>query len=210
MRRDHDDLRAGERHLRRVAPEFGPLIDAAGPCRLRWGDRRHGSHFEALARTIAFQQLAGRAASAIWARVRALVDGPFTPEAVLVLDDARLRDAGLSGSKVASLRDLAARTSDGSLRVRRLGHLPDDEVIEQLTAVRGIGTWTAHMFLMFRLGRVDVWPTGDLGVRNGYAAVMGLERPPSAAELEPLGEPLRPYRSVAAWYCWRAVETVTP
>lgn len=205
-----EEIRAAERHLRTVEPRFGPVIDAAGPCRLPPRRRPPGSHFEALARSIAFQQLAGKAASTIWGRVRTLVDGPFTPGAVLALPEASLRGAGLSGSKTASLLDLAAHTHDGSLRLRSIRSLDDDAVVDHLTRVRGIGEWTAHMFLMFRLGRVDVWPTGDLGVRQGYARITDRPEPPSARDLEPLGDPLRPYRSVAAWYCWRAVDTITP
>lgn len=205
-----DEIRAAERHLREVEPRFGPVIDTAGPCTLKPRRRQPGSHFEALARSIAFQQLAGKAASTIWGRVRALVDGPFTPEAVLTLPEAALRGAGLSGSKTASLLDLAAHAHDGSLRLRSIRSFDDDAVVEHLTRVRGIGEWTAHMFLMFRLGRLDVWPTGDLGVRQGYAKVTERPQPLTARDLEPLGDPLRPYRSVAAWYCWRAVDTLTP
>lgn len=205
-----EEIRAAERHVRGIEPRFGPVIDAAGPCTLKPRRRQPGSHFEALARSIAFQQLAGKAASTIWGRVRALVDGPFTPETILALPEAHLRGAGLSGSKTTSLLDLAAHAHDGSLRLRSIRSLDDAAVVDHLTQVRGIGEWTAHMFLMFRLGRLDVWPTGDLGVRQGYARVTNRSKPPSARNLEPLGDPLRPYRSVAAWYCWRAVDTITP
>lgn len=185
------------------------LVDQHGPMRLApkpTVDRR----FEALARHIAFQQLAGAAASAIWGRVRALVAGAFTPEAVLALPEVDLRGAGLSGAKVAAIRDVAAHVLDGSIRLDRLGRMSDDEVVAELTKARGVGPWTAHMFLLFSLHRMDVWPTGDLGVRVGYARAWGLADPPSPAELEAAGDAFRPYRSVAAWYCWRAVETTLP
>ncbi len=162
--------------------------------------------FEHLARTIAYQQLAGRAAATIWTRVRLLVEGDFTPEAVLGLDPALLRGAGLSGSKTLSLLDLAEHAADGRLRLDRVGRLSDEEVIAHLVDVRGIGPWSAQMFLMHELGRLDVWPTGDLGVRVGFARAYRLDSVPSPRELEALGEPLRPYRSVAAWYCWRCAD----
>jgi DNA-3-methyladenine glycosylase II len=162
--------------------------------------------FEELARTIAYQQLAGRAAATIWSRVRSLVDTEFTPDAVLAVDPERLRGAGLSSAKTLSLIDLATRASDGRLRLDRVGRLPDDEVIAHLVAVRGIGPWSAQMFLMHELGRLDVWPTGDLGVRAGFARAYRLDAVPTPKELAVLGEPLRPYRSVAAWYCWRCAD----
>jgi 3-methyladenine DNA glycosylase/8-oxoguanine DNA glycosylase len=190
-------------------PVMAALVDRHGPCRLgpavAVADR-----FAALARSIAYQQLAGRAAATIWGRVRDLVPGPFTPEAVLALDEVQLRGAGLSGAKTASLRDLAAKTADGTLRLDRVGRRPDEQVIEELTVVRGVGRWTAQMFLMFTLRRLDVWPTGDLGVRAGFARAYDLAALPGPLELEVEGERFRPYRSVAAWYCWRAVETVSP
>ncbi|CAN5722095.1 DNA-3-methyladenine glycosylase [soil metagenome] len=178
-----------------------------GPC--RFGPRRRGERFEALANAIVFQQLAGRAAETIWGRVRALVEGPFTPEGVLGLDDVALRGAGLSGNKLLSLQDLAAKVDSGEVSLARIGRRSDDEIVEELTVVRGIGPWTAQMFLMFNLRRPDVWPVGDLGVRAGYAKAYGLEPPPTPAELAELGERFRPFRSTAAWYCWRACDVVT-
>lgn len=153
-----------------------------------------------------FQQLAGRAAAAIHARFLALFDGVgLSPEAVLALPEQRLRDAGLSAAKSAAVRDLATRSLDGTVPLRGLARLPDEEVIERLSAVRGIGRWTAEMFLIFQLCRLDVWPVDDYGVRNGYRIAYGLPVMPSARELAPLGETFRPYRSIAAWYCWQAV-----
>lgn len=162
--------------------------------------------YESLARTIAHQQLAGRAAATIWSRVRDAVDGEFTPGAVRRLDPRLLRQAGLSGAKVLALLDLTDRCLDGRLEFERLGRMTDERVIDTLSSVRGIGPWSAQMFLMHELGRLDVWPTGDLGVRSGYAKAYNLRSAPTPGRLQELGERFRPYRSVAAWYCWRAVD----
>jgi DNA-3-methyladenine glycosylase II len=186
------------------------MVKRLGPPDFRRGRPRR-EHFAELARAVLYQQLAGRAAAAIHGRFAALFDGEApTPEAVLALPVARLRGAGLSGAKAASIRDLAEKVLDGSVQLDRINRLPDDEVVRELTLVRGIGPWTAEMFLIFQLGRLDVWPVGDYGIRKGYALLYGLSEPPSAKALEPLGDRFRPYRSVAAWYCWRAAETVTP
>jgi DNA-3-methyladenine glycosylase II len=137
----------------------------------------------------------------------AALGGIIEPEVLLALSDPELRAAGLSANKAASLRDLAAKVVEGTvvLDPRGLAREPDEEVVARLTAVRGIGEWTAHMFLMFQLRRLDVWPTGDLGVRKGYGLAWGVPMP-TAKELGPLGDGFRPYRSVVAWYCWRACE----
>jgi 3-methyladenine DNA glycosylase/8-oxoguanine DNA glycosylase len=162
--------------------------------------------FEALSQAIVHQQLAGRAAASIWARVRALVDGPFLPESVAALGAQHLRGAGLSAAKAASVQDLAAQVGAGTVRLARIGRRSDDDVVAELTRVRGIGPWTAHMFLLFDLQRLDVWPTGDYGVRNGYRLAWGLDDLPTPRQLEALGAPFRPYRSIVAWYCWRVVD----
>ena len=176
---------------------------------LRKGRPRR-THFAELTRMICYQQLAGRAAAAIYGRFEALFDGPPTPDLVLALPMDELRSVGLSGSKAASIVDLAEKVDVGLVQLDRMSRLPDEEVERELTLVRGIGQWTAHMFLMFQLGRLDVWPVGDFGVRSGYARLYGLDAMPTAKQLEPLGDPFRPYRSLVAWYCWRAVDTVTP
>ena len=136
--------------------------------------------------------------------------GGLDPEAVLALPEEAFRAAGLSGSKTASIRDLAAKVVDGTVPVDGLEAYPDDEIVERLSRVRGIGRWTAEMFLLFQLGRLDVWPVDDYGVRKGYARAHGLAELPKPKELGQLGDIYRPYRSIAAWYCWRAVETVLP
>jgi DNA-3-methyladenine glycosylase II len=152
------------------------------------------------------QQLAGAAAETIWGRYAALFDASVSPEGTLRLRDARARGAGLSSAKWASLRALAKAELDGELRLRGLSRMDDDTVRERLIAVRGIGPWTANMFLIFHLMRTDIWPTGDLGVRYGFALARGLNTPPSAKELQAMGDEFRPYRSSLACYCWRALD----
>ena len=185
-------------------PAIARLVELCGLPRL---EARRGTHFEALVRSIVFQQLAGNAATAIHRRLVALLDDEVGPEAVLVMSDEALRGVGLSANKAASIRDLAAKVIDGTvvLDPRGLSREPDEEVIDRLSTVRGIGRWTAEMFLLFQLRRLDVWPTGDLGVRRGYGLAHGVPMP-SPKELGALGEIYRPFRSVAAWYCWRACE----
>jgi 3-methyladenine DNA glycosylase/8-oxoguanine DNA glycosylase len=194
--------------LAALDPVMEALIAEHGPPRQLFGRRRGRSRFELLAESICYQQLAGKAAEAIWGRVRGLVDGPFTPEAVLALGAGPVRAAGFSNAKVASVLDLSAKVASGAVRLDRIGRLDDEAVIEQLITVRGIGRWTAEMFLMFTLHRLDVWPVGDLGVRAGYGRAYGLATMPTAKELLPLGDRFRPWRSLAAWYCWRVVQPV--
>jgi len=179
------------------------VIERAGPVRLP--PRNPDGAFGALVQAIAYQQLAGKAAAAIHGRVLALMPEGLTPEAVLALSEEAMRGAGLSGAKTASIRDLASRAGGGELDLIGLPRRPDDEIVAHLSAVRGIGRWTAEMFLLFELRRFDVWPTGDLAVREGWRLAHGLADPPTPAHLDLLGDPLRPVRSVAAWYCWRAV-----
>jgi DNA-3-methyladenine glycosylase II len=195
-------LAAAVREVTARDPVVANLAALAGPLRHR--PRDPDGHFGALVRAITFQQLAGAAARAIHGRVRALVDGPLTPAALAAVPDDPLRGAGLSAAKLASLRDLSAKVLDGSVVLDR-ARLADEDVIAGLTAVRGIGRWTAEMYLMFELRRLDVWPVDDLGVRQGYATAWGMEPPPTARELQPLGDRFRPYRSVVARYCWEAV-----
>ncbi|HWE55831.1 MAG TPA: hypothetical protein VG435_09975 [Acidimicrobiales bacterium] len=185
-------------------PVMARLVATAGPMKLR---RPSDSHFAALVRSIVYQQLAGKAAAAIHGRLIAAFDGSVEPAAVLTLSDEEMRAAGLSANKTASLRDLAARVLSGAvvLDSRGLSRESDDEVVTRLSAVRGIGEWTAQMFLMFQLRRMDVWPTGDLGVRKGFGLAWGIPMP-APKQLAGLGEPFHPYRSVVAWYCWRACE----
>jgi DNA-3-methyladenine glycosylase II len=185
-------------------PVLASLIADAGPVRLR---RAALSPFAALVQAVVYQQLAGAAARAIHGRLVAALDGEVAPEPLLALSDETLRGVGLSGAKVRSLRDLAAKMLDGTvvLSPRGLARQSDAEIVARLTTVRGIGPWSAQMFLIFQLRRLDVWPVGDLGVRRGYGLAWKVPMP-TARELEPLGDRFRPYRTVVAWYCWRAAE----
>jgi DNA-3-methyladenine glycosylase II len=207
-------LSEGEQALARRDPVMRGLIKQTGPSVI--GKRRNRTSFEALVRAIVFQQLAGRAAAAIYGRVVALFPGGrVSPENVMAVSEQVLRGAGLSAAKVASIRDFATKALDGTVPLRTLGRLPDEEIVARLVTVRGIGRWTAEMFLLFQLGRPDVWPVDDLGVRNGYRIAYELPAMPSAKELGPLGDRYKPYRSYAAWYCWQAVhlargDIVTP
>ncbi len=184
------------------------LMKRTGPFRL---PRPTTDHFAALAESILYQQLAGAAAAAIHKRFVALFDGHLSPGAVLALRPKKIRAAGLSRSKVASIRDLAAKVSDGTVPLDHIGRCSDEEIITRLSVVRGIGRWTAEMFLIFQLRRLDVWPVGDYGVRKGYSLAYGLRDLLTPKQLQAEGERFRPYRTVAAWYCWRAVhEQRTP
>ncbi len=166
-----------------------------------------GTHFETLVRAVTYQQLAGPAARAIHGRLITALDGSVTAERLIALSDETLRSVGLSAGKVASLRDLSAKVLDGTVKLdpRQLARESDEEVVARLTSVRGIGKWTAEMFLLFQLRRLDIWPTGDLAVRRGYGLAWGIPTP-TAKELDALGEQYHPYRSIVAWYCWRASE----
>lgn len=192
------------RLLADLDPVIARLLADAGPPRLR---RPTMSPFQALVQAIVHQQLAEPAARAIHGRLLAAMRGRVEPERVLELTDAELRAVGLSAAKARSLRDLSTKVLEGTVIVepRRLARLPDEDVIAGLVAVRGIGPWSAQMFLLFQLQRLDVWPTSDLGVRRGYGLAWNVPMP-TPRQLEPLGDKYRPYRSVAAWYCWRAAE----
>ena len=165
--------------------------------------------FDALAESIAYQQLSGKAAATIFGRVRALFPQKkwLDPEQLLATPDETLRAAGLSRAKTAALKDLAAKTIDGTVPSgRALLRMSDDEIIARLTAVRGIGRWTVEMLLLFDLGRPDVWPVDDYGVRKGFAKTFGRRKLPTPKQLVKIGEKWRPYRSFAAWYFWRALD----
>lgn len=185
-------------------PVIAGLIADAGPPRLR---RPQQSHFEALVQAIVYQQLATSAAAAIHRRLIAAVADEVQPQTVIALSDQSLRAVGLSANKAASLRDLSAKVLDGTvvLSPRGISRLSDEEITARLVSVRGIGPWTADMFLLIQLRRLDVWPVGDLGVRRGYGLAWNVPTP-DARTLQPLGDRFRPYRSVVAWYCWRAAE----
>lgn len=193
-------------------PVIAALIERIGPMSIAERRRRRGQTpddaYGALLRAVVGQQLSTKAARTIYERVIALFDGEDpSPERLIAADEKALRGAGLSGRKVEYLRDLAAHVISGELELDRFDQLSDDEVIAELTAVRGLGRWTAEMFLMFQLGRPDVWPVDDYGVRKGWALAHKLKAPPTPRALQAEGDRFRPYRSIAALYCWRAVDT---
>jgi 3-methyladenine DNA glycosylase/8-oxoguanine DNA glycosylase len=197
------------RHLKRADPTMGRLIARVGACGFQL--RSDGAHFDHITRAIVYQQLSGKAAATIYARVHALYGGrPPTPAELARTPAARLRRAGLSRQKLSYLKDLARRAATGRLPLDALESLPDEAVIEALTAVRGVGAWTAQMFLMFRLGRLDVLPLLDLGIQKGMRHAYGLRRLPKPAQMERIAAGWRPYRSVACWYLWRALEVKPP
>jgi DNA-3-methyladenine glycosylase II len=191
--------REAARELAQRSPELRRIYELAGEPLLQ---KRASTAFEALARAIVFQQLAGAAASTIWARVLAVTGVPISPEALAQHSDAELQACGLSGAKLRALRELATRAA--ALKLSTIHRASDEEVIARLVEVRGIGRWTAEMFLIFHLQRLDVWPAGDLGVREGYRRTFSLLERPNEKQILPLGEQFRPFRSVAAWYMWRA------
>ena|SRR5437763_5333581 len=186
-------------------PVIAKLVGIAGPAKLKRRGNERRDPFGALARSIAYQQLAGKAAAAIHGRFEALFAGHPTPEAVLAIPEEQLRGAGLSAAKTASILDLASKVESGLVPLDGIEKLSDEEIVERLSSVRGIGRWTAEMFLIFQLGRLDVWPVDDLGVRAGYAAAYRLKDMPKPKELAAFGEAYRPYRSIAAWYMWQAI-----
>jgi len=188
-------------HLRKD-PVLGAIIDRVGP----YGIQFREPNFETLVKSIVYQQLSGRVASVIYGRLAAAVHDHITPEAILKLRPSQMRKLGLSTQKTAYIRDLARHARDRRVTFDDLHELPDDEVIERLTQVKGIGVWTVHMFLIFALRRPDVLPTGDLGVRNAIRRAYNLEALPTPAEMEKMAAAWRPWCSVAAWYLWRSLE----
>jgi DNA-3-methyladenine glycosylase II len=200
--------RAALAHLRRTDPVMARLIEHVGPYR----PPKRPDRFQALVRAIVFQQLAGRAAQAIYDRFVAIFEGPRfpTPAQVLGAPIPKMRKAGLSRAKTLYIRDLAAHVAKDSINFRRFRWMNDEEIIEHLTMVKGIGRWTAEMFLMFNLWRPDVLPVGDLGVRNAAMKAYAMRTHPTAKQLRALGERWRPYRSVATWYLWRSTAIVLP
>jgi DNA-3-methyladenine glycosylase II len=196
----------GGRKLR-ADPEFGPWVRHIGAIKVP--QAQEGPFFY-LVRAIIYQQLAGAAARTIHGRFVEALQGDVTPAKTLRVRESTLRKAGLSTAKTAAVRDLATKVRAGDVVLDDLEEQSDEEIVQRLTQVRGIGPWTAQMYLMFRLHRPDVWPVLDLGVRSGFAKIHALEESPTAKDLEPLGEAYRPWRSAAAFYCWRALENELP
>lgn len=194
-------------HLRQADPVLRKVIEQVGPCRLR--PLTDGSHFEFIARSIIYQQLSTKAAATIHGRVQALCGGVLAAEPLSRLADEALRGAGLSRQKLGYLRDLAAREAAGTLDTRHFPDLPDEDITRQLVQVKGVGVWTAQMFLMFKLGRPDVLPVLDLGIRKGVQRAYRLRKLPDAKRIEKIAAPWAPYRTVGSWYMWRVLELDT-
>ncbi len=204
-----DGADEGAAHICRELPQLTPVVEGVGPPDLQRD--RYGSPYHALARSIVFQQLSGKAASTIWRRMCELfhlsADDVPTPQQLMQAPAELLRTAGVSAGKARSLHDLASHTISGTVPDDDgLAQLSDDEIIDQLTVVRGIGPWTVQMLLIFHLGRPDVLPVDDLGVRKGWARITESQELPSPSDLRAALEPARPWRSVASWYLWRAAE----
>ena len=194
---------AAPAHLKRSDPVLRGLIERVGPCRLKVD--AGGDHFGSLVEAIVYQQITGRAAATIHGRLLTLVGTKrLRPRHILSAPDASLRSAGLSRQKIAYLKDLAARV-DGGLGLSRIARLEDEAVVDALTEVKGIGRWTAHMFLIFRLGRMDVLPVDDYGIRKAMKNAYRMRELPKPARMERVAEAWRPYRSVASWYLWRSL-----
>jgi len=198
-------MRKALNHLRKCDPVLCAIIERVGPFRMQYGP----AEFCSLAETILYQQLNGKAAATIFKRFAALAGEPLTPGGILKLSDEQLRGVGLSKQKSAYLKDLAAKTASGALDFARLPDLSDAAVIEQLTQVKGIGVWTAHMFLMFALRRPNVLPTGDYGVQAAIKKHYRKRKLPKPKDMEKIARVWEPYRSVACWYMWRSLDIKT-
>ena len=198
-------MRKAVTHLKHCDPVLRAIIERVGPCRMEFGV----PEFCSLAEAIVYQQLNGKAAVTIFKRFAALAGDPLTPEGILKLSDAQLRSVGLSKQKSAYLKDLATKTAEGLLDFSRLHELTDDEVITHLTQVKGVGVWTAHMFLIFSLRRPNVLPTGDYGVQMAIKKHYRKRKLPKPKDMEKIAKAWAPYRSVACWYMWRSLDIKT-
>ena len=192
-------------HLKKCDPVLRAIIERVGPCRMEFDP----AEFSSLAEAIVYQQLNGKAAATIFNRFASLAGEPITPERILKLTDEQLRSVGLSKQKSAYLKDLAVKAAARTLNFSRLPELPDDEVIQHLTQVKGIGIWTAHMFLIFSLRRPNVLPTGDYGVQMAMKKHYGKRKLPMPKDMEKIARAWEPYRSVACWYMWRSLDIKT-
>ena len=200
-------MKKAAKHLVMVDPAFEEIVETSPLCTIGKGSRAEMEPFHSLVESIISQQVSVKAADAIAARVQDHLGGDVTPALLVSADEDGLRSAGLSGAKTKTIKGLAHAVHTGILDLEHAAKHPEDTaIVAELTKLWGIGRWTAEMFLMFTLHRLDVWPTGDLAMRKGWNIVHGAEGDIDPKILEPFGDPLSPYRSVAAWYCWRAVE----
>jgi DNA-3-methyladenine glycosylase II len=198
-------MRKAINHLKKSDPILSAIIERVGGCRMEFGP----PEFHSLAEAIIYQQLNGKAAVTIFKRFAALAGDPVTPQGIVKLSDAQLRSVGLSKQKSTYLRDMAQRATRGELDFSRLPEMSDDEVIKHLTQVKGVGVWTAHMFLMFTLKRPNVLPTGDFGIQMAIKKHYKKRKMPKPAQMEKIAKAWEPYRSVACWYLWRSLDIKT-
>ena len=198
-------MRKAINHLKKSDPVLSAIIEKVGPCKIEYGD----PSFASLAEAIVYQQLNGKAALTIFNRFADLAGRPLTPHGILKLTEPQMRSAGLSKQKLSYIRSLAELTHSGELDFARLPDMPDDEVIAHLTEVKGVGTWTAQMFLMFSLRRPDVLPTGDFGIQTAIRKYYRKRKMPKPAEMEKIAKPWSPYRTFACWYLWKSLDTKT-
>jgi DNA-3-methyladenine glycosylase II len=201
----HQAMRKAILHVKKSDPVMRAIIERVGAYRIEYGEPT----FHSLAESILYQQLNGKAAVTIFKRFTDQTGDPVTPEGILKLTDAQMRAVGLSKQKTSYLRDLAEKTKAGLLDFRQLEHLSDDEVIEHLTQVKGVGVWTAHMFLMFTLRRPDILPTGDYGVQMAIKKYYRKRKLPKPKDMEKIAKAWVPYRSIACWYLWRSLDIKT-
>jgi DNA-3-methyladenine glycosylase II len=198
-------MRKAINHLKKSDPVMRGIIERVGPCRMEFGE----PVFHSLAEAIVYQQLNGKAAVTIFNRFAALAGDPVVPEGIAKLTDEQLRSAGLSKQKSSYLRDMAERAIRGELNFTRLPEMTDEEVIKHLTQVKGVGVWTAQMFLMFTLKRPNVLPTGDFGIQMAIKKHYNKRKMPKPALMEKIAKPWEPYRSIACWYLWRSLDVKT-
>ena len=191
--------------LAKTNTKMAPIVEKYGLCELKWRKDRH-SRFAALVETICFQQLAGNAARTIHNRVVTASGGKISVDSISSTSDEKLRRAGLSKNKIVSIRSLTEHIENGTLKLSQVSKMSDDEVVEHLVQVKGIGPWSAHMFLMERLQRLDIWPTGDFGVRVGISKILHKNDVVTEKQCFPLGDDCKPFRSVLAWYCWKCAD----
>jgi DNA-3-methyladenine glycosylase II len=198
-------MRNAINHLKKSDPVMRAIIERVGPCRIEYGP----AELHSLAEAIVYQQLNGKAAETIFKRFAALAGEPLTPKGIAKLTAEQMRSVGLSKQKSSYLRDMAERALRGELDFTRLPEMTDDEVIEHLTQVKGVGVWTAHMFLMFSLKRPDVLPTGDFGIQMAMKRHYNKRKMPKPVHMEKIAKPWEPYRSIACWYLWRSLDIKT-
>ena len=204
------ELKNGIEHVNLICPHLKKIIAISDVCNLKPQEQSVNSYFESLVRSVIAQQISSTAASTITQRVRKISNNNITPRVLVNRTETQLRKAGLSASKVKTIHGLANAQLNKEINLAHLADASNDEAVAMLSSQWGIGRWTAEMFLMFTMGRLDVWPVGDLAVRRGWQIAHGLKEIPNEKQMEPLGDPFSPYRSIAAWYCWRVLEPQEP